>query len=449
VGLFDTRDGAAQEASDFVARMLRRAAEKGTMSEADAEAAVGRLQIVNSLSEFASANVVVEAIVEDLDVKKSLFGELEGIVGPDCILASNTSSLSVTAIASGCGTPERVAGWHFFNPVPLLKVVEIVEGLLTAPWVSEALDGIARRCGHHPVRAQDTPGFLVNHAGRGLNTEGLRILQERIAGAQDIDEVLREGGTRFRMGPFELMDTTGLDVSGVVMESIYQQFYGGYYVYEDGKKVTAVPAPVPEVKPGTVWVSPAEPEGQSAVMAAISDVAEIEAGAKPGPESLCILTPIGADATTTALNQGLDPVRCVAIDTIFGLEGRRTLMTTPVTEPRWRDQAHAIFAADGTPVTVIQDSPGFIAQRVIATIVNIGCEIAQQGIATPEDINKAVELGLAYPRGPIAWGDHVGPARILAILEQLHAFYRDPRYRPSPWLIRRAQLGLPLTTRST
>ena len=181
-------------------------------------------------------------------------------------------------------------------------------------------------------------------------------------------------------------------------------------------------------------------------MAAIAEAATVESGAGPGPETLCIVTPTGTDATATALDQGLPPERTVAVDTAFGLEGRRTLMTTPVTEPRWRDLAHALLAADGTPVTVIADSPGFVAQRVIATIVNIGCDIAQQGIATPGDIDAAVELGLAYPRGPIAWGDYLGPARVLAILEALHGFYRDPRYRPSPWLTRRARLGVPLAT---
>ena len=471
VRLHDSREGAAAEAVAFVARMLRRAAEKGGMTGAAAEAAIGRLEIVDGLGAMAGADVVVEAIVEELEAKKRLFAELESIVAEGCILASNTSSLSVTAIAADCGRPERVAGWHFFNPVPLLKVVEVVDGLLTAPWVGDVLDGIARRCGHRPVRAKDSPGFLVNHAGRGLGTEGLRIVQEGIAAPGDVDDVLREGGTRFRMGPFELMDTTGLDVSGVVMESIYRQFYEeprfrpvplarqrmaaglygrktgrGFYAYEDGRKAAVETAPVPDAAPAPVWVSPADPEGQQAVIAAIADAATVESGASPAPGTLCIVTPTGADATTTALDQGLPAERTVAVDTAFGLAGRRTLMTTPVTGPRWRDLAHALLAADGTPVTAIADSPGFIAQRVIATIVNIGCDIAQQGIATPADIDAAVELGLAYPRGPIAWGDHLGPARVLAILDALHDFYRDPRYRPSPWLIRRARLGVKLAT---
>ena len=225
VKMFDAQEDAAAKAEEFIHRMVNRAAEKGQITEGEAEAAAGRLAIVNSLSEMGDCSLVIEAIVENLDVKRAVFSELEGIVAEDAILASNTSSLSVTQIAAGCEKPERVAGYHYFNPVPLLKVVEVVDGQMTANWVADKLDAIARKCGHEPVRTQDTPGFLVNHAGRGLYTEGVRILAEGIAEPHHVDDVLREGGAGFRMGPFELMDTTGLDVSGVVMESIYEQFY--------------------------------------------------------------------------------------------------------------------------------------------------------------------------------------------------------------------------------
>jgi 3-hydroxybutyryl-CoA dehydrogenase len=155
---------------------------------------------------------------------------------------------------------------------------------------------------------------------------------------------------------------------------------------------------------------------------------------------------MGEDATTTALHLGLDASRVVAVDTLFGLAGRRTAMTTPLTTPAMRDAAHALLARDGTPVTVISDSPGFIAQRVVANIVNTACEIAQSRIASPADIDRAVTLGLGYPTGPLALGDGLGPGRILAILEGLQAATGDPRYRPSLWLSRRARLGVSLLT---
>ena len=471
VKMFDTQEGAAEKAHAFVARMVDRAVEKGNMADDAAAAALDRLEIVDTLQAMATCHLVVEAIVENLDVKKELFVALEAIVEPDCIVVTNTSSLSVTAIAAACERPGRVAGWHFFNPVPLMKVVEVVDGVMTEPWVGEALDKVSRRCGHAPVRAKDSPGFLINHAGRAFGTEGLRILSEAIATTTDIDDVLREGGAGFRMGPFELMDTTGLDVSHVVMESIYQQFYEeprfrpvaltrqrfaarlfgrktgrGFYTYEDNRKIVPEAAPVPDARPDSVWIDPAEADGHAALTALLDGKVALDGGAAPGAKSVCIVTPYGSDATTAALAAGVEPERTVAVDTLLGLDGRRTLMTTPVTDAELRDQVHGLLAADGGAVTVIHDSPGFIAQRVIACIVNVGCEIAQQRIATPDDINKAVRLGLGYPKGPIEFGDAIGPARIVAILDAMHDFYRDPRYRPSPWLKRRALLGVPLTT---
>ena len=167
---------------------------------------------------------------------------------------------------------------------------------------------------------------------------------------------------------------------------------------------------------------------------------------KPSPDSVCFVAPLGHDATTTALQMQLDPKQSVAIDPLFGFTKRRTLMTTPVTKPEVRDAAHALLASDGVPVSVIRDSAGFVAQRVVAHIVNVGCDIVQQRIASPEDLDSAVVLGLGYPHGPLAMGDAVGAPKILAILEAMHSFYGEPRYRPSPWLKRRARLGISLLT---
>ena len=161
---------------------------------------------------------------------------------------------------------------------------------------------------------------------------------------------------------------------------------------------------------------------------------------------MCFVAPLGADATTSALELGLDPARTVAVDPLFGFAKRRTLMKTPVTRKEVVEAAHGLLASDGVPVSVISDSPGFVAQRVVAHIVNVGCDIVQMRIATPEDLDRAVTLGLGYPRGPLAMGDAVGPKRILAVLEAMHDFYQEPRYRPSPWLRRRAGVGVSLLT---
>ena len=468
--VFDQAPGAAAAAHEAIAATLANLAAKGKI-EAAAEAAAARIEPVAALQAFAPCHVVVEAIVEDLEAKRALFRRLEDIVGPACILASNTSSLSLTGIAAACGRPGRVAGFHFFNPVPLMKVVEVVDALLTEPWVSEALVALAQRMGHTPVRAKDTPGFIVNHAGRGYVTEALRLLGENVAEPHVIDAILRGAGG-FRMGPFELLDLTGLDVSHPVMESIYRQYYEepryrpsalaaqrlaggllgrksgrGFYRYEDGRQQAPALPHAPAARPEKVWVSNARPQFAAAVRDLVRRLGgALDESQSPPDGALIVVTPLGEDASGCAAREGLDARRTVAIDALPGLDRHRTLMATPLTTAAMREAAHGLFAADGVPASLIRDSAGCVVQRVLALIVSIGCDIAQQGIATPSDIDRAVSLGLAYPRGPLALGDALGPPTVLAILQNLQACTGDPRYRPGPWLRRRAQLGISLLT---
>jgi 3-hydroxybutyryl-CoA dehydrogenase len=474
VRLYDTNPAAIGAARDYLAETFAKLTAKGKLDQARSLAALANVSGAQVVSDLADCDLVVEAIVEKLEVKQALFRELETVVSGRCVLASNTSSLSITAIAAGCTNPSRVAGYHFFNPVPLMKVVEVIDGLRSDPAVGDALMDLARRMGHTPVRAKDMPGFIVNHAGRGMNTEGLRVAGEGVASFADIDRIMREQAG-FRLGPFELLDLTALDVSHPVMESIYHQFYEeprftpspitgtrlaggligrktgeGFYRYEDGKQQVPTEAPAPTELPRSVWVSKRYPQAHDAVVQLIAKAGvKLDEDATPAADSLIVVTPFGHDTTTAAVDEALDATRVVAIDALFPLAAaqRRTLMTTPATSRGARETAHALFAADGVPVTVIRDSTGFVAQRVVATIVNIGCDIAQKQIATPDDIDLAVTLGLGYPRGPLALGDALGAKTILTILRNIFGVLGDPRYRPSPWLARRAQLGLSLTQR--
>lgn len=471
VRLFDAREGAAQAARDSLAATFAKLVAKGKITRESADAALALLKPIARIEEMAGCDMVVEAIVEKLDVKRNLMTQLEGIVDAQCILATNTSSLSVSAIATACQHPERVAGFHFFNPVPLMKVVEVIDGIATDPAVSEALLVLAKRMGHTGVRAKDTPGFIVNHAGRAYGTEALKILGEGVAPQGDIDRILREGAG-FRMGPLELFDLTALDVSHPVMESIYEQFYHdpryrpspltrqmlvagrvgrkvgqGFYRYENGQMVDAPqPQSVPQVdKLPPVWVMAENAEDQQKLAELVKALgATLEEGERPSEEALCILAPYGDDATTASACFGTDATRTICIDVLTDLSRHRTLMMTPATRADMRAAAHALFARDGVGVTVIRDSVGFVAQRVLAMVVNLACDIAQQQIASAADIDQAVRLGLGYPQGPLAWGDSLGPRRLLTILERMLDLTGDPRYRPSPWLRRRAQLGLSL-----
>ncbi len=471
--LFDLNEKAVTAARENLQQMWEKLAGKGRITPEHAQESLARVRHSRDLSDMADAQLVVEAVIERLDVKRELFQKLEGIVADDCILASNTSSLSITAIAASCKLPGRVAGYHFFNPVPLMKVVEVIDGLRTEPAVGDALMALGRAMGHTAVRAKDMPGFIVNHAGRGMNIEGLRIAQESVAPFYQVDAIMREQAG-FRMGPFELLDLTALDVSHPVMEAIYQQFYDeprfrpspitavrfaggllgrkvgeGFYRYPDGKQhVPSAPTTPEQVEGLKVWLAPYHATGHKRAAALLKSLGvPVIASDTPPADALIVITPYGQDASSVVSEYQLDGERTIALDTFFGLEQgkRRVIMCSPATQPNWRDAAHALFASDGTAVSVIDDSAGFVGQRMVASIVNVACDIAQQTIATPEDIDLAVSLGLGYPRsGPLNMGDELGAAHLLEILRNMHTVTGDARYRASLWLQRRVQLGLSL-----
>jgi 3-hydroxybutyryl-CoA dehydrogenase len=468
VKLFDVNGEAVNEAAAFIAKMIDRMAEKGTLDAAGADNAKARIQPVPSLKDMADCGLVIEAVVEKLEVKHELFSELEGIVAADAILASNTSSISITRIARCLDKPDRFAGMHFFNPVPLMRLVEIIAGELTDPAVVDRLFEIGRAMGREPVRVADAPGFLVNQVGRALVLESAHMAMDGVADFATIDRIMREAAG-FRMGPFELMDLTALDVTYPASVEVWSQNYnheifrparllrnrmeagrlgrktgGGFYDYPGGKAEVAPEEPAPAYDGRSVWIAPMHVAVASEVEGLLRSLGAKVTIGEPGREDIILVSPLGTDVSLTAAGMELDPRQCVGIDGVFGLETRRTVMRNPATDPAIAASAHGLFASDGKPASLVADSAGFVAQRVVALMVNIGCNIAQQQIASPEDIDKAVKLGLGYPRGPLEWGDAIGPRVILEILENIQAAYGDTRYRPSPWLKRRALLGLPL-----
>ncbi|MEY3886762.1 MAG: 3-hydroxyadipyl-CoA dehydrogenase, partial [Pseudomonadota bacterium] len=342
VWLFDTQPEAIQKAIVAVHQVWDTLATKGRLDQDTVSVYKSRLQSANALSDLKSCELVVEAIVERLDIKKSLFTELENLLPESAVLVTNTSSLSVTAIAAALKRPGNFAGYHFFNPVPLMKVVEVIAGLKTHSEVCEKLTTFASQMGHTPVQANDTPGFIVNHAGRGYGTEALRIVSEGVADFATIDRILKDQ-VGFKLGPFELFDLTALDVSHPVMESIYNQYYQepryrpsvitaqrlaggvvgkkvgeGFYKYTEGKPDLHPEPPVPEVKEfPPVWVSP-RASRRLELLQLLKDLgATIESGASPSPQALTIVAPLGFDVTTVAVVERLDPARTIGIDMLF------------------------------------------------------------------------------------------------------------------------------------
>lgn len=468
--LYDARAGAVDEAIAAVSKGLDGQVAKGRMSAEANAALMTKLKPMAALEDAKRAGLIIEAIVEDLGVKRDLFSKLEAIVAPDAVLATNTSSLSVTEIAAGCLRPERVGGLHFFNPPPVMKLVEVIAGLRSDTTLADALTVFTKRIAKIPIVATDTPGFIVNHAGRAYGPEALRIVAMGIAAPREVDELMKEAAG-FRMGPFELLDLVGGDVTHAVMESMYGRYYeepmyqpsaqyatrvaGGLYGRKSGigfydYKNANTPSPptiamVKQPVPTSVWIADEDGGRELATVLEIAGV-KVHVGGTPPKDVLCLVTPLGEDCTGAALRLKLDPTRTVAVDMLGRFGKRYTAMKNPLTGADALGSAVAALGATGAAVTAINDSTGFVTQRLLAMIVNIGSRIAELRVAAPSDIDIAVELGLNYPKGPLALGDMLGPSRVLAVLDGMFAATHDPKYRAATWLRRRAALGVSLKT---
>lgn len=467
VRLFDAAPGAAAKARDAVLAQLDQMVAKGRLEEGVATAAKARLSVIESLDEMAPADLVVEAIVENLAIKQEVFRKLEDIVRPDCLLASNTSSLRIASIASACRQPGRIAGLHFFNPVPLMKLVEVIRAPGSSDDTIAALVRVGERMGRAPVVVQDNPGFLVNLGGRTYTQEALRIVSEGVATPAQVDAVMRDAWG-FRMGPFELMDLTGIDVNFPVSQIIHEGYFydrrlatsplhqllresgqlgrktkRGFFAYDEaGKAIVPSPDAVSSTPPIKRVVLAEEDEALGELLRSFGlEVDSFDDGSSP---LLC--APLGEDCSGYAARLKLDHRRLFAIDIAGRLDKRLTLMRAPGARMDLHDGLVASLHEAGRAVTAIHDSPGFIGQRIAAMVANLGCEMAQMRIASPDDIDKAMTLGLNYPFGPLALADAMGPETVYTLLTHLQAITGDDRYRPSLWLRRRALLGLSALT---
>jgi 3-hydroxybutyryl-CoA dehydrogenase len=454
VTLHDAADTAAAHAIGTIRDGLDRDVSKGRITRAEAKVVVGRLAS-GDLAAAAAADLVIEAALEEITVKQSLFREISQLASPAAILTTNTSSLSIAAIAEAVGDPARFAGLHFFNPPTRIRAVEIVRGPATAAMTIEALRSLAGALGQRAFVVGDTAGFLVNHIGRAFTGEALRMLDEGMASAAEIDRIARDA-LHFRMGPFELLDLVGLDISAVVAEQVWRAFGeeprfrpapivakrvalglfgrksgGGFYEYDGSGRP----------------LGDAEPELQGVpqpvrLVGFDTNSAQCVAGLFPpdmvtmDPTAIALVGPIGTSAAMEARRLGFDPARTVAIDTVF--TDRVTLAGPP-------DLAAAVAAgvrAAGHPVSVVADGPGMPAQRIAAMMVQVAADAAAAGIGTPEDIDAAARLALAYPRGPFELCYTVGADTIAAIAAGLFALTGDRRWRPSALLARHAQTGV-------
>ncbi|MEZ5735514.1 MAG: 3-hydroxyacyl-CoA dehydrogenase [Novosphingobium sp.] len=453
--LYDLSGDALDKTAGEIEKRIARMVEKGQLPQGAVEDAKSRLTLAGDLAQFAPADFVVEAIIERLEPKQELFAALEAIVADDVTLATNTSSLSVAAIAKKCAHKERVCGLHFFNPVPLMKLVEVIVAPLTSQETAERATAVTELLGKVPVTVKDGPGFLVNLQGRAYTTEGLAIVQEGVADPATVDRIMRDGAG-FRMGPFDLLDLTGIDVNYPVTTFIYEGYqhdprlktttlhalmadaglYGrktgrGFYDHSEG----AVPPPASEPSGRVLRPRLAE---SSSEWAALGDV---ETG-----EDVNLVAPVGEDCSTACHRLGLDPRNTVAIDFTAADRKHLTVMAAPGGGHKAQEVADWLRGL-GFVVEVIKDSPGFVLQRILAMVANLACELAQIGVGTPEDIDTAMKLAQNYPLGPLEWAEKLGVEKTYRIMCALQEITGSDRYRPSLWLRRRALLGLPAHTK--
>jgi 3-hydroxybutyryl-CoA dehydrogenase len=471
VRLLDAQPGAAAQAIERIRSTFSKLAEKGKLS-ADAAAAAGqRLSAAASQAELAGAALVVEAIVERLDVKRGLFAELESIVAPDCILATNTSSISVTAIAAGLKVRGRVVGMHFFNPAPLMALVEVVSGLATDPTVAATTHDTALAWGKKPVHTKSTPGFIVNRVARPYYAEALRLLHEQAADPATIDAVMHEAGG-FRMGPFELMDLIGHDVNFAVTRSVFEAYFGdprftpsliqqelvnagrlgrksGYGFYDHA---AGAPAPVPVTEPTaalangiSVWTG--SPLGQAlwrrldsaGLPCTQHDAAHADGRVLRVGDTLAFVTD-GRSATQRGADIG-HGATVLADLTLDATRATRIALAAADTcsEPAFRAVV-AVFQGAGLAVSRLADVPGLAVMRTVAMLANEAADAVNQGVCDAVAADTAMQYGVNYPRGPLAWADEIGPDQVLTVLDNLAQVYGEDRYRASP-LLRRLVAG--------
>ncbi len=463
VKLLDARDGAAARAIDSIRTQFNKLADKGKMDAAASEAAGTRLIAVADPTALADAALVVEAIVENLEAKQKLFAGLEDIVSDTCILATNTSSISITAIGSAMRRPERLAGLHFFNPAPLMALVEVVSGLATERAVADTLFATAQAWGKVPVHAKSTPGFIVNRVARPYYAEALRLAQEGAADYATIDAVMREAGG-FRMGPFQLMDMIGHDVNFAVTKSVWSAFYHdprflpsliqqelvdgdflgkksgrGFYDYREGASAAQPATETPQALLAKMTVcgdaAAARALAQRLTAAGVAFSTESsDDGRIAVAGNAALYVTDGRSATRRASDLGLPNVVLIDLALDYTTVSRIALAAADQCAPGAARDATALLQACGLQVSRFADVPGLAVMRTVAMLANEAADAVNQGVCSAAAADAAMKLGVNYPQGPLAWADALGPSVIHAVLTHLGESYGEDRYRISPLL---------------
>lgn len=469
VQLFDIAASAAQQALNALGQRLRQRVTAGKADAANTEALLARIQPVDALSQLADSELVIEAVAEKLPIKQSLFRDLEALCSPATLFASNTSSLSITAIAGALQHPQRLAGLHFFNPAPLMKLVEIVSGLDTSAETVATLQALTRQWGKQSVLCRSTPGFIVNRVARPFYAETLRALEEHVADAATLDSVMRDAGG-FAMGPLQLTDMIGQDINYAVTESVFQAFFQdprftpslvqqelvaagrlgrksghGFYRYGDHPQPTAnyLPASTAAL-PCSITL-----HGDPAGMTLLDDLLTGNAVTikQPGQTSafarldeVTFMLTNGKTASQVADETGT-PVVLFDLSANYSQASTVAISCAAQNDARHNATVVRLLQSLGKKVIQLPDYPGLLVMRTLAMLANEALDVVNKGVASAADTDHAMCCGVNYPRGPLEWGTALGWQQILTTLENLQHYYGEPRYRPMPLLRHYASLS--------
>jgi 3-hydroxybutyryl-CoA dehydrogenase len=471
---------------------LKRLERRGRLSTDEVTAALGRIRTVTQVDAFGECEAIIEAAPELLDVKQELFIHLDALCSEEVLLASNTSSLSITEIASGTRHPERCIGMHFFNPPVLMQLIEVIPGVRSSAEATRRGVALAQQLGKTPVEARDTPGFVVNRILRPFYLEALRMLGEGIADVPTIDRIMRVGGG-FPMGPFELIDLVGVDVNLAVSQTVFDSFFRpsrfrphviqqqmvragllgrksgrGFYTYEDGKAIgTAEPEPDRGDPPETVALvgdgilaDELREAVQSAGLEMVADpaAAALVISAASGPvevRRLAIRKVLEVVSSNVEVIVHCGPYSCTELvsmlrsrNAVAGFNYLGSFADTPLIEVvrGWASRESAAVACEalfrklGKQTARVGDSPGMVLARIVAAIANEGFMALQEGLASRGDLDIAVKLGANHPRGPLEWAEFMGLDTVFQTLRTLHAELGDA-YLPATRLRRLVQAG--------